>query len=701
MTNATAHAGRALAEILGLKVIGTEGHDLKCACPLCPSSDAGRVDGRTGAYYCFSCEKGLSGFDLAKIVLNDHKAAVQAMIGVGVFQDYMVEGNSKAHSPPSAVKPVVSDGRNSDGKAGEGGDLLAEIAAKKGCTVAGFKKYGGFVKGDRVMFPERDENCEICTLFEMSLENLKGKNFPNGANMGKAGRARGVGLFLPGRKPAPGETWILVEGVKDASVLSDLSYNAVGLPGNTLDLKDRQFGPLFDGVHTIPMPDLDLPSWGGALKTTNILKGHAASVRIARLPGMIEDSHGADVRDILEIHAGDGRGPGIIQDCVKNAEPPEKAFAWMGGGAGGPSRFTKVYTCPEFLALDLKADFLIRDILVAGQPAVIGGRSKALKTSIATDLVVSLGSGTPFLGKFRTQMVNVAFWSGESGAVVVRETALRIAKARGVALPDCSILWGFDLPKLSEPADLKAMAEVIKENKLQEIDKHELQVVVVDPLYLSLLSADTAGRSSDLFFMGTVLQPLTQLGQDTGCTFILIHHFRKNSQVDESEPAGLEELTQSGVAEWARQWILLQRISPYQADGHHEIWMRAGGSAGHASLWALNIKEGILDPDTFTGRTWEVAVQPAADARAEIKREKETRRAADLEKREGEYRDRLLTALRKTPDGDTARGLRPAARLNNDSFNRAISALIQEGRAEPCEITKNKRKFDGYRPTGK
>ena len=273
---------------------------------------------------------------------------------------------------------------------------------------------------------------------------------------------------------------------------------------------------------------------------------------------------------------------------------------------------------------------------------------------------------------------------------MIRETALRIAKARNVNLPDCSIYWGFDLPKLSQQSHLDALANVIENRKLQ--------VVVVDPLYLSLLSADAAGRSSDLFFMGTVLQPLAKLGQDTKCTFILLHHFRKNSQADESEPAGLEELAQSGVAEWARQWVLLQRRSPYQADGRHELWMRAGGSAGHAGLWGLDIEEGILDPDTFTGRKWEVTVKAVTDARDEAKREREGRKAADQERREGEYRDRLKGVLGRFPGGETEKKLRTVARLNPDNFSRALLSLENDGMAAQCTIEKSGRKYEGWRP---
>ena len=101
--------------------------------------------------------------------------------------------------------------------------------------------------------------------------------------------------------------------------------------------------------------------------------------------------------------------------------------------------------------------------------------------------------------------------------------------------------------------------------------------------------------------MGAALQPLTKLAQETGATLIVLHHFRKGGQPNEDEPAGLEELTMSGASEWARQWILLQRRAAYQSDGRHLLWMRAGGSMGHGSLWGVTLDEGLLDPDTFTG----------------------------------------------------------------------------------------------------
>jgi hypothetical protein len=386
----------------------------------------------------------------------------------------------------------------------------------------------------------------------------------------------------------------------------------------------------------------------------------------------------------LADHRGNGQDGGNRYQGNDPTQPQEEK-------PPEPPAFTKLLTGGELLALDLKPRFLVRGVLVEGQPMIVGGRSKTLKTSIVCDLTISLGSGTPFLGRFDAHRVNVGFWSGESGAATIRETAKRQAAAKGVDLADCSVLWSFDLPKLCHRDHLDHFARTL--------DKHKLQVAIVDPLYLSLLSADTAGQASNLFAMGAALQPLTKLAQEAGCTLIVLHHFRKGGQPNEDEPAGLEELTMSGVAEWARQWLLLQRRAAYQGDGRHLLWMRCGGSAGHSSLWGVTIDEGQLDPETFTGRTWDVTVAPVADARAEAKHDQEARKAAEQEKREGEHRERLLAVLRVTPDGDTERALSRAAHLNPDNFGRAIFALIQEGRAVRCEVAKGGRKYEAFQPT--
>jgi hypothetical protein len=371
--------------------------------------------------------------------------------------------------------------------------------------------------------------------------------------------------------------------------------------------------------------------------------------------------------------------------------PTDQATDQAGGGKlEEPLSFTRLLTGGDLLALDLRPSFLVKGVLVERQPMIVGGRSKTLKTSLVCDLVVALGSGTPFLGRFEARRVGVGFWSGESGAATIRDTARRCAEARRLSLADTSTLWSFDLPRLSNSTHLGALEETIR--------LHGLKVAILDPLYLCLLTPETAGGASNLFMMGSLLQGLTRLGQRTNCTIILVHHFRKGGQPDNENPAGLEELAQSGIAEWARQWLLLQRRVPYQNDGNHSLWMRCGGSAGHSSLWGLNIDEGNIDPDTGEGRRWEVTVSPAADARKEAQQDKDNRKAADKEQREAEQRERLWTVLKTLPGGDSAKGLREAAGLNPTNFGKAIARLLQEGRAARCKVVKGKAEYDGFKP---
>lgn len=491
---------------------------------------------------------------------------------------------------------------------------------------------------------------------------------------------------------AQGKRIVVAEGEKAADAIRDLGARATTSPHGARSADKADWVPLA-GKEVIILPDNDDEGESYAADVVGLLAklDPPPAVKIVRLPDLPPKG---DAFDYIQRRRSEGAGRDEIKAEIKAlADAAEvvnlSAESSQESEPTEPPAFTRLIDCRELLALDLRPRFLVRGVLVAGQPAVIGGRSKTLKTSVATDLVVSLGSGSKFLGAFDTERVNVAFWSGESGAATIRETARRVADARGVDLETCSILWSFDLPKLARQDHLQALAETIKERSIT--------VAVIDPLYLSLLSPETASQAGNLFTMGAALQPLGEIGQQTGCTMIVLHHLRKSGQPDLDEPAALEELAQSGTAEWCRQWLLLARRSSYQADGHHELWLRAGGSFGHAGLWAIDVDEGLLDPDTLDGRRWEVAVKQAGDVRNEERQERENQKAERAGAKEADHRRRVLVAIQDYPTGETERTIRIDAGLNPENFARAVRQLVKEMRIEEITFEKRGRKYPGYR----
>ncbi len=476
-----------------------------------------------------------------------------------------------------------------------------------------------------------------------------------------------------------GQTSLTKPAVDVAAYLTDrkVAFTVKPDSGRTLYLLDEC---LFDPHH-------------GSRGESSIIQADSGLLTYWCMHNSCQGRRWHDVVDLLGPVPRDHVGP-----ASRNGKPrldarseAEKAADVPDAAQSAPA-FTHLLPSASFAKAEYRPTFLVKRVLVAGQPAMIGGRSKTLKTSVACDLVLSLGSGTPFLNEFPTKQVNVGIWSGESGAATLQETFKRQAAARNVDPASCRIYWSFDLPRLSRLDHLDQMAVLIQQ--------YALEVVVVDPLYLALLDADAAGDASNIFAMGAKLQPLSELGRLTGCTIILLHHFRKNSSQD-AEPASLEELAQAGAGEWCRQWILLARRSSYQHDGRHELWMRVGGSAGHAGMWSLTIDEGTLDPETFTGRKWDVQVENHNDIRQATREQKTRQNDAAKEAKESDHQRRVFLALRENPNGETARRLRGTAKLNPDNFEIAIVALMKEGYAEECMVQKGNTAYAGYRLTEK
>lgn len=461
-----------------------------------------------------------------------------------------------------------------------------------------------------------------------------------------------------------------------------LTMRNVGKPVNTISLYNEltRLGKLSRTEDVLALNDLmaSVPSHG----TANIAYDAMLVREAAQRRRLIYAAR--DIEAAAYDHAD-------IDDLTARLDHAQQDIT--GASTKPPSFSLDLITSDQFTAANYRQHFSIRRILVEGQPCVLGGPKKVLKTSLLVDLALSLGTGTPFLGHDEfivPDPINVLMLSGESGGYTLQETARRIALARGRMLSTARIYWGFTLPQLGNAMHLSELANQIR--------AHEIKVAIIDPAYLCLLSAGmNTNITSNVFGMGALLKGISEIARDTGCTPIIAHHTRKGDRANLFGVPDLEDLSGSGFAEWARQWILLNRREAYEAgSGEHRLWFHVGGSAGHSGTWALDIDEGTID-EHGSGRTWNVSVLRPTEA---VEREREQREAAkagrDQTKRD-QHREAILTAYRLFPDGETGRVIREAAGISGAQFAPINAELIAADIVQQCHIQKNHREESAFR----
>lgn len=414
------------------------------------------------------------------------------------------------------------------------------------------------------------------------------------------------------------------------------------------------------------------PDASNAAHYARIVREHAATRSIIDAAGSV----------LREAHAG-GNGTMLsaiarFQLAVDLAKPQDEAPKFI------------FHTAAEFDAMDLRVTYHVPGVLVGGAvPTMIAGTGKSLKTSIAVDLLVSIATGTPFLGHDVAAPCPVALMSGETGGSTLQNLLRRVCASKSVTPPSnfhvCTAV-----PSLRCEDDLDAIEKVIVATGAK--------VFAIDPAYLALRGLEEAGN---LFAVSSFLLPITAMAVRTGCTPVIVHHTSKGAtRANVNEPAELENMAFAGFQEWAGQWLLLSRRRRYDPDmpGDHELWLTVGGRDGHSGLFALDIREGAY-PD----RHWTVAVNSAAEAReASTEAAEQAREAVKRDKAARQIQvdaEAIYGALSYGPD--TAKGLREGRSgvPRTDRSAAAIARLLRDGKIEPCKIDKAGRSYDGFQRT--
>lgn len=536
-------------------------------------------------------------------------------------------------------------------------------------------------------FPERNESGGIVGIMVRPRVGKK-KAMPGGER----------GLIIPRSwHETPGPAF-LVEGASDVLAGTQCGLCVIGRPmaqpieGVVKDLaellKNTNREVVVVGENDGPKDDGKWPGRDGAIETARALtKQLGRPVRYSLPPEGVKDLR-AWVTDLADGSAQENPWPSVGREVgeglIKRAV------------SATPTRF-KFEDVGEFLSGDYQPQWLVERCLVRGEPGVIAGPMKGLKTSVSIDLAISLAAGRPFLGKFPVRRrVRTALISGESGKQTIKETILRVLSSKGISTADVEgwLKLEFSIPTLTDPASMVDLA-----NHIQRI---EADVAIGDPTYLMM---GAGVDQKNIFEVGDSLKEINKYlnTRRPDITFFLVHH--SNKTLSAGSPMELEHLSYTGLGQYARQWMLLNRRESYQDDGRHKLWLRIGGSHGGGGLWGLDVEEGQID-ENFQGRKWQLKVETIDGVKAEVATDKalEKREAKRLEKESDD------TAVLNAIDAEVSRGqggatkgrIREITGLSHDRATDSVNRLLACGAIVKTSFQQQfgkgaKKQVDGFR----
>ncbi|AGA28737.1 AAA family ATPase [Singulisphaera acidiphila] len=354
-------------------------------------------------------------------------------------------------------------------------------------------------------------------------------------------------------------------------------------------------------------------------------------------------------------------------------------------------------TSDSFFREVFNVEWFIEGVSVKGETGAIGGPSKSLKTSLLIDYAISLGSATPFLGKFRVpRPFRVGLISGESGRRVIQANAKQVCISREIPPSEAGVYWGFNLPRLTDAQHLAVLRKTIAD--------HGLECLCLDPFYLMVLAGSAGVDASNMFQMGPMLQDIASLCLDEGCTPLLAHHFTKKRDDPFATPA-LGDLAYAGIGQFMRQWMLVAPRQQFDAEtGKFYLHFCYGGSAGHCGEFAVDIEVGKLESD-FDGRKWVVTIaSPSQERQTKWQLQEENRRReaeaklaakeAETSRLEREGMAKVVSFLKRQEGHQgTANKIREATGFNLDKVKRLLFLLVDE--AIVCEVRTTAPKGNG------
>lgn len=267
-----------------------------------------------------------------------------------------------------------------------------------------------------------------------------------------------------------------------------------------------------------------------------------------------------------------------------------------------------------------KPGWLVQGVWSESAHGVLAGEAKTFKSVIATDLAVSVASGTPFLnhfnvpatgpvvviqeendvGEFQDRLRRIAFSRGLLGNVSYSNGHLRVTP--DVQLP-IGLLnnTGFDL---TSKDDLLWLA--------RECKRLKPALIVLDPFYLMTPGVDENSAHQ----VTPVLRNLLKIKQHYGVGLQIIHHYKKQNTMNPIHGAA----RMSGTGVFHRWFESAVYVEKYDDENPATVRL-VPDHRGHAPQGAIRVTFDLgTDDDLYYGVQLHNAKADRADLHARLER---------------------------------------------------------------------------------
>lgn len=190
---------------------------------------------------------------------------------------------------------------------------------------------------------------------------------------------------------------------------------------------------------------------------------------------------------------------------------------------------------------DTKIEWLVKGFWGKKANGIVAGMPKSFKSTITTDLAISVASGRPFLGVYPVETTgNVLIIQNENAEGILNDRMHKISGAKGlggsIKLKDDTLTM--EMPKKLPITFVNNQGfNLSSEDDCEEFEyllqKHKPVLTILDPLYL-MFNGDM-NSAQDL---NPVLNYLNQVRDKYGTSIMLIHHYNKGNAQGTTQRGG-------------------------------------------------------------------------------------------------------------------------------------------------------------------